>query len=79
MAEQHTPTEFSREWFIEQAREAAESVEELRKAFPGCFDEQGHAIVASAHLPRLIRQTKAIADEKQAAIATTKQEPNHAP
>lgn len=47
-----TPALFSREWFIESARDAAKSVEELRKAFPGCFDEHGRAIVASAHLPR---------------------------
>ncbi|SHN40398.1 hypothetical protein [Rhizobacter sp. OV335] len=52
MAEQHTPTEFSREWFIEQAHRSAENVEQLRKAFPGCFDANGKAIVASAHLPR---------------------------
>jgi hypothetical protein len=59
MAEQQTPTtpEFSREWFIECAREAAKGVDELRKAFPGCFDEHGRAIVASAHLPRTTQTT----------------------
>jgi hypothetical protein len=51
------PKEFSREWFIEQTRKSAENVEQLRKVFPGCFDEHGRAIVASAHLPRTTQTT----------------------
>lgn len=40
---------------IEQARK---EMDKLRTAFPGCFDEFGRAIVATAHFPRIgVRKT----------------------
>lgn len=47
------PKTHSRDWFIERQREASEAMDKLRELFPGCFDENGRAIVASAHFPRL--------------------------
>lgn len=46
------PKTYSREWFIAQARDAEEKVAELRRLFPGCFNPDGSAIVASAHFER---------------------------
>lgn len=32
--------------------EAQQSMQALAKIYPGCFDEHGRAIVATAHFPR---------------------------
>jgi hypothetical protein len=40
------------ETFLRQFALASAEVEKLRLLYPGCFDENGRAIVASAHLPR---------------------------
>jgi hypothetical protein len=45
------------EIFLRQFALAAAEVEKLRLLYPGCFDEHGRAIVASAHLPRTTQTT----------------------
>ena len=42
-----------RDWFLRQQRAARRTMEQLRKIIPGAFDENGNAIVATAHFPRL--------------------------
>jgi hypothetical protein len=48
MAEQHTPK--LHETFLRQFALASAEVEKLRLLDPGCFDENGRAIVAEARL-----------------------------
>ena len=39
--------------FIRAQAEARKTMQELARLFPGCFDANGKAIVASAHFPRI--------------------------
>lgn len=38
-----------------QIAEARKTMDQLRKLYPGAFDENGKAIVATAHFPRIPR------------------------
>ena len=44
---------FSDGWLLRQAESARAQLAALRKLFPGCFNADGSARVASAHLPTL--------------------------
>jgi len=46
----------SAEWFMARAQESKQTLAQLAKVLPGCFEADGSAIVASAHFPRLPKE-----------------------
>ena len=49
-------TTYTKPALLRQMREARRDMERLAKMYPACFDRNGKPLVATLHLPRLVRE-----------------------